>query len=98
MAGYSTDQRTGAARAASATHAWIWAFVTVGYMFPWALAASRGLRNSAGIFWLNLLAGWTVIGWIAALIMAAGRHQVVAPPPQPAYYQPRQPPPGTPRY
>ena len=74
---YSTDQRHGAARAASATHAWIWALVTLGYLLPWAIAASRGLRNSSQIFWLNLLLGWSCIGWIVALVMALGRHQVV---------------------
>lgn len=76
----STDQRHGAGRAASTTNAWIWALVTCGYLLPWAIAASRGKRNSGGIFWLNLLAGWTVIGWIIALAMAAGSHQHVTQP------------------
>lgn len=74
---YQTDQRQGVRRAASATNAWVWAILTVGYLFPWALAASRGASNSASIFWLNLLTGWTGIGWIAALVMASAKHQVV---------------------
>ena len=69
-----TDQRRGAARAVSTTNSWIWAILTIGYLLPWAIAASRGKRSSGGIFWLNLLAGWTVIGWVAALVMAAGDH------------------------
>lgn len=30
----------------------------------------RGKRNAKAIFVLNLLAGWTAVGWIAALIWA----------------------------
>lgn len=96
-----TDQRRGAARAASATNAWIWAIVTLGYLLPWAIAASRGVRNSGSIFLINLLTGWTFIGWFVALVMACSRHQmlpqqvVVAQPAQPGYGYPAQPlPPG----
>lgn len=46
------------------------------YFIP-AIAA-QGKRNAAAIFWLNLLAGWTVIGWIGALIWALSKD---APPP-----------------
>lgn len=60
-----------------ATTAWIVAVCTVGYMLPWALAATRGKSNSGAIFWLNLLLGWSVIGWIIALVMALGSHQAV---------------------
>ncbi len=82
---YETDQRTGGARAASAAHAWLWAIVTLGYLLPWAIAASRGVRNSGGIFWLNLLTGWTFIGWFVALVMAVQRHRIV---PAPVFVQP----------
>lgn len=30
----------------------------------------RNKRNSTAIFWLNLLAGWTFVGWIVALFWA----------------------------
>lgn len=76
--GANTDQRKGAARAGSAIWAWVGAIVTVGYLLPWAVAANRGLRNSAAIFWLNLLLGWTMVGWVVALVMALGRHQQAA--------------------
>jgi hypothetical protein len=33
----------------------------------------KGKRNAGSIFLLNLVAGWTVIGWIGALIWAASK-------------------------
>ncbi|CAB5001001.1 unannotated protein [freshwater metagenome] len=38
-------------------------------MLPWALAAVRDVPHW-GVFWLNLLLGWTVIGWIVALVLS----------------------------
>jgi hypothetical protein len=57
--------------------AWIVTVVTAGYMLPWAIAATRGKSNSGAIGWLNLLLGWTVIGWIVTLVMACSAHQAV---------------------
>lgn len=97
MANYHhTDQRRGGARAASATHAWIWATVTLGYMLPWAIAAHRGARNSAQVFWIDLWLGWTGIGWVVALVMAFRPHAYraqhpLAPPPPPGYKPPKPP-------
>jgi hypothetical protein len=57
----------------SAVHvviAWIFALVSFLYFLPWAIAATRGRPNTGGVFLVNLLVGWTVIGWIAALVMA----------------------------
>lgn len=39
------------------------------YMLPWAIAAVRDVKHW-GVFWVNLLLGWTIIGWIIALVMA----------------------------
>ncbi len=39
------------------------------YMLPWAIAAFRDVKHW-GVFWVNLLVGWTIIGWIIALVMA----------------------------
>ena len=50
--------------------AWIFAFVSLLYFLPWAIAATRGRPNIGGVFLVNLLVGWTLIGWIAALVMA----------------------------
>jgi hypothetical protein len=50
--------------------AWVATALTVGYMLPWAIAATRRKSNAAAIAVLNLLLGWTLIGWVAALVMA----------------------------
>ena len=56
---------------------WFIAIVTAGYMLPWAIAATRGKSNTGTIFWINLLLGWSIIGWIVALIMSLNSHQIV---------------------
>lgn len=45
------------------------AILSAGYMAPWAVAAIRDVRHWS-VFWVNLLLGWTIIGWIIALVMA----------------------------
>lgn len=40
------------------------------YMFPAYFAQSRGHRNSDSIATFNLFLGWTIIGWVCALIWA----------------------------
>ena len=57
--------------------AWIAAVLTFGYMLPWAIAATRGRSNQAAIGIIDLLLGWTFVGWIVALVMACQAHQVV---------------------
>jgi hypothetical protein len=76
-----TDDSKG--RPVQAPLAWVVAILTLGYMLPWAIAATRGKSNTGAIGWLNLLLGWSVIGWIVALVMACSAHQVVSggPPP-----------------
>lgn len=76
MSGQIVTDKSG--KGGQATVAWVLAVVTLGYMLPWAIAASRGKSNSGSIGWLNLLLGWTLIGWIIALVMACGKHQAVA--------------------
>tara|TARA_B100000131_G_C17805597_1_gene487441 strand:- start:29 stop:334 length:306 start_codon:yes stop_codon:yes gene_type:complete len=46
------------------------AILVIIYMFPAYLAHSRGHRNGDSIATLNLLLGWTILGWIFALIWA----------------------------
>ncbi len=45
------------------------AILTAGYMLPWAIAAVRDVRHWS-VFWVNLLLGWTIVGWIIALVMS----------------------------
>lgn len=62
-------------RPISATISIVVAVLTLGYMLPWMVAALRGKSNHWAIFFVNLLVGWTLIGWVIALVMAAGAHQ-----------------------
>ena len=49
------------------------AILTAGYMLPWAIAALRDLRTHVSVGLVNLLLGWTIIGWIIALVMSLRR-------------------------
>jgi hypothetical protein len=40
------------------------------YWTPSVVAYRRGHRNAAAILALNLFLGWTVLGWIVALVWA----------------------------
>ena len=40
------------------------------YFLPTIVASSKNKQNTGAIFALNLLLGWTVIGWILAFIWA----------------------------
>jgi hypothetical protein len=92
MSQIRTDARINGAQVAVA---WIIALLTVGYMLPWAVAATRGKPNALAIALINLLLGWTMVGWVVALVMACTSHQVVSQ----AAYVPAAPPvwvdPGT---
>lgn len=50
--------------------------LTVGYMLPWAIAAVRDVKHW-GVFWLNLLLGWTIVGWIIALVLSLRAQRLV---------------------
>jgi hypothetical protein len=40
------------------------------YFIPAIVAGARGHRQSLAIFMLNLLLGWTCLGWVAAIVWA----------------------------
>ena len=48
----------------------IFGFGFVFYFLPSIVAFARSKRDSASILVLNLLLGWTAIGWVIALIWA----------------------------
>lgn len=45
-------------------------FIIAFYLLPAIIAASRKHHNAGAIFTLNLLLGWSVIGWFVALVWA----------------------------
>lgn len=46
-------------------------FSFVMYFLPSIIALVRSKRDTLAIFLLNLFLGWSVIGWIVALVWAA---------------------------
>ncbi|MGH7813207.1 MAG: superinfection immunity protein [Candidatus Binataceae bacterium] len=48
------------------------------YLVPGFVASDRGHRNAAAIWALDILLGWTFIGWVVALVWA-----LTSPPPPP---------------
>ncbi len=38
------------------------------YFLPTIIAVARRTRNALGIVLLNIFAGWTFFGWVAALV------------------------------
>jgi Superinfection immunity protein/Short C-terminal domain len=73
---------------------WFIAFVLLfPYFLPTIIAILRRKANAGGIFVLNLLLGWTLIGWIGALVWSLSadaqptiivhNQSAAAPPPPP---------------
>lgn len=58
--------------------AWVLTALTSCYLLPWAIAATRGKRNQVSILLVNLLLGWTVIGWIVAFVLSLLNHRPIA--------------------
>ena len=46
----------------------------IGYWLPSGVALARGHQNSWAIVALNLFLGWTVLGWILALVWSLTAH------------------------
>lgn len=52
----------------------VWVFVIIAiafYFIPTFVAMNRDHRQAGAIAVLNLLLGWTLVGWVAALVWAA---------------------------
>jgi hypothetical protein len=75
--GYALTDQT--PKTGQAVVGWILTLLTGGYMLPWAIAATRGKSNSAFIGWLTFLLGWTLVGWVIALVMACQPHRRLMP-------------------
>ncbi len=58
--------------------AWVVTVLTGLYMLPWAIAASRGKANQWSVFAVSLLLGWTIVGWIVALVLSCTAHRPLA--------------------
>lgn len=52
---------------------------TLVYLLPGAIAAKRNHRQFNAIFALNILLGWTFIGWVIALVWALMQERAAAP-------------------
>lgn len=42
--------------------------ISLGYFLPAMIAWTNGRRNTSAIFALNFFLGWTLIGWVVALV------------------------------
>ncbi|TZG40657.1 superinfection immunity protein [Halomonas eurihalina] len=50
-------------------HPLLWLAVLVaGYFLPLIIAAWRNMPNAVAISVLNVVAGWTFVGWVVALV------------------------------
>ena len=54
-------------------------FAIVIYLAPWFIATGRNRHNSGAIFALNLFLGWSLIGWVVALVWALSDSKPPAP-------------------
>ena len=70
----------------------IWAILIAGYFLPTIIAGRRKHHNLGAIIAVNLLLGWTLLGWLIALIWSlTAVHNPYSP--QQAYPTVHQPPP-----
>jgi ABC-type sugar transport system permease subunit len=47
------------------------------YFLPFAIAFKGKRANSGAIFALNLFLGWSLIGWVVALVWALKDEQII---------------------
>ncbi len=56
------------------------------YFLPSMIAIFRGHRNALGLLVLNLFLGWTLVGWVIALVWSLYQEQAA----QPVQHHPEQ--------
>ena len=49
------------------------ALIFAAYFLPSIIAITREHKNKLAIFLLNLLLGWTVLGWVSSLVWSVTR-------------------------
>jgi ABC-type sugar transport system permease subunit len=47
------------------------------YFLPFAIAFNKKRANAGAIFALNFFLGWTLIGWVLALVWALKDEQII---------------------
>ena len=50
---------------------------TLFYLLPFAIAFIKRRANTGAIFALNLFLGWSLLGWVAALVWALKEEAVI---------------------
>ncbi|QWD82746.1 superinfection immunity protein [Polynucleobacter sp. MWH-P3-07-1] len=50
---------------------------TLFYLLPFAIAFNKRRANTGAIFALNLFLGWSLLGWVAALVWALKEETVI---------------------
>jgi len=53
------------------------AILSLFYFLPFAVAFNRKRANTGAIFALNIFLGWSLIGWVVALVWALKEEQVI---------------------
>ena len=48
-----------------------------GYLLPSIVAVKRDKHNALAIIWLNVLLGWTLVGWVVAMVWAVTKDTVL---------------------
>lgn len=66
-------------------------FIVFWYCLPTIVAARRKVGSTEVVFWTNLLAGWTIIGWVFALALAVRVRTASRTPVRAAQLQPNLP-------
>ena len=59
----------------------------IAYWIPTIIALVRGVPNKGSVIVINLFLGWTIIGWVVALAMAARSRPASPQYPYPPQYQ-----------
>ena len=53
------------------------AILSLLYFLPFAIAFNKKRANSGAIFAINLFLGWSLIGWVVALVWAMKDEQIL---------------------